>query len=116
MRSGYSRSRTSKNKKFLLGGAMSLKFKPSLIMHTTSTQIILAYSLISWGHDHTLNSFMLALHIITRYRYQFETNIPINTNSNKVSTDSEYKARMNTHCFNFVSKGVGEANNWILQS
>jgi hypothetical protein len=32
---------------------------------------------------------MLTLNIITRYRYQFETNIPINTNSNKVSTDSE---------------------------
>jgi hypothetical protein len=113
---GYSCLRISENKCFLLGGAISLKFKPLLIMHVTKhfTMLIL-YCLFTVKSNTSpdINRLTLTLHITTWYHFQFETNTPIKTNSNKDETGSEKKVRMRTR-LNLINKGVGEANSLIL--
>jgi hypothetical protein len=93
-RNGYSCLRTSKNKSIILGGAITLKFQPLLIMHTTTIYFVNSFLYVHCYTKHITIHKQTHAHFphYHRHLFQFETNTAIKTNSNKDYTSSEKRA------------------------
>lgn len=115
IRNGYSRLRTSENIQLLLGRGH--QFKIWTIVNTiehANMPILYCLFCVKLNMSPYRTRLTSTSHITTRHRFQFETNIAIKTDSNKLYTGSEIKLlRMRTHFLYSISKWVREANSWI---
>jgi hypothetical protein len=75
----HSRLRTYENEHFILGGAISLKFKHLLIIEKTKGFVVKTHCLftINSSTSPRINSFINALPVTNRYRFQYEAKIAI---------------------------------------